>query len=127
MIIQRQTTDELRPDQVRAMAHGLYYLAEIDGITVQEEELIKSFLKEGNVELDLDNLAKLPFSLEALLYSLDTMFLRKAFLKVCILLARADGEVSVEETAELRRLAQALEITEPLESLAQDLEDKTLD
>jgi tellurite resistance protein len=127
MILQREGASDLRPDQVRAMAHGLYYLAEIDGITEQEKDLIKSFLEDGKVDLELENLAKLPFSIEELSYSLDTMFLRKTFMKICFLLARADGEISAEELEEIRRLAQALEITEPLESLARDLEDKTLE
>ncbi len=127
MLMQRQGSSELRPDQVRAMAHGLYYLAQIDGITEQEEDLIKSFLKDGKLDLELDKLANIPFSLEELLYSLDTMFLRKTFMKVGILLAKADGESSQEELAELRRLSQVLEITEPLETIALDLEDKTLE
>ncbi|MDQ7785092.1 MAG: hypothetical protein RDU20_19560 [Desulfomonilaceae bacterium] len=127
MQMQREGTSELRPDQVRAMAHGLYYLAGIDGITQREKDLIKSFLADGNVDLELDKLAELPFSLEELLFSLDTMFLRKTFIKVSVLLAKVDGHISAEELAELRRLAQALEIDEPLESLELDLEGKTLE
>jgi uncharacterized tellurite resistance protein B-like protein len=118
--------DTIRPDQVRAMAHGLYYFAGIDGITEKEQELILSFLKEGDVDLDLESLAKIPFSLEEILYSLDTVFLRKTFLKVCVLMARADGTVSDAEMAELRRVAQALGIDEPLESLMAELEDSSL-
>lgn len=127
MHMQREGTSELRPDQVRAMAHGLYYLAGIDGITQREKDLIKSFLADGNVDLELDKLAELPFSLEELLFSLDTMFLRKTFIKVSVLLAKVDGHISAEELAELRRLAQALEIDEPLESLELDLAGKTLE
>ncbi len=127
MLMQRESTRELRPDQVRAMAHGLYYLAEIDGISQREKELIKSFLADGKVDLELENLAKLPLSLEELLYSLDTMFLRKTFMKISVMLAKADGEISAAELVELRRLAQALEINEPLETLALELEDKTLE
>lgn len=127
MIIRRTADEVLRPDQVRAMAHGLYYLAGIDGVSDEEKALIRSFLEEGGVELDVDKLADIPFSREELTHSLDTMFLRKAFLKVCVLVAQADGEVSVEELAELRLLAQALGISEPIEDLAADLGDRTLD
>jgi uncharacterized membrane protein YebE (DUF533 family) len=127
MMIQRTSDEALRPDQVRAMAHGLYHLAAIDGVTDQEEELIRSFLQEGGVELDVDKLADIPFSREELTHSLDTMFLRKAFLKVCVLVAQADGEVSADELAELRQLAQALGISEPVEDLAADLGERTLD
>lgn len=126
MIIQRSTEEAIRPDQVRAMAHGLHYFSGIDGITEKEQELISSFLKEGGVDLDLDSLGKIPFSLEELLYSLDTVFLRKTFLKVCVLMAQADGTVSDAEMAELRRVAQALGVDEPLESLVAELEDTTL-
>jgi uncharacterized membrane protein YebE (DUF533 family) len=126
MIIQRKAEDEIRPDQVRAMAHGLYYFAGIDGITEKEQELISSFLKEGGVDLDLDSLAKIPVSLEELLYSLDTVFLRKTFLKVCVLMAQADGTVSDAEMAELRRVAQALGVDQPLDSLIAELEGTTL-
>jgi len=127
MIIQRGSENELRPDQVRAMAHGLQYLANIDGATEKEEELIRSFLEEGRVEIDLDTLAKIPFSLEELLFGLDTLFLRKTFLKVCVLLAKADGAVSDPEAAELRRLSQAMGLDEPLDSLLADLEGKSIE
>lgn len=127
MIIRRNTEGELRPDQVRAMAHGLYYLAGIDGVTDRERELIETFLKEGNAELELEKLSQIPFSQEELTYSLDTMFLRKAFLRVCVLVARADGEISPDELAELRRLAQGLGITEPIEDLTADLSGRALD
>jgi len=127
MIIQTGSENELRPDQVRAMAHGLQYLANIDGATEKEEELIRSFLEEGRVEIDLDTLAKIPFSLEELLFGLDTLFLRKTFLKVCVLLAKADGAVSDPEAAELRRLSQAMGLDEPLDSLLADLEGKSIE
>lgn len=126
MIINRHAEDALRPDQVRAMAHGLYALAAIDGVTEKEEELLQSFLKEGGLDLDLESLANIPFSLEELLYSLDTVFLRRTFLKVCILMARADGVVTDAETSELRRIAQVMGVDEPLDSLIADLEGKSL-
>jgi len=126
MIIRREAAGEIRPDQVRAMAHGLYYLAEIDGITKAEEKILASFLTEGNVGLDVKSLGKIPFSVEALAASLDTVFLRKTFLRVAILVARADGKISDQEMTVLRRLAQALGIDESLESLAADLEGKSL-
>jgi tellurite resistance protein len=126
MIISRQAEEALRPDQVRAMAHGLYALAAIDGVTETENELLRDFLKEGGVELDLESLSNIPFSLEELLYSLDTVFLRRAFLRVCILMARADGVVTDAEMSELRRIAQAMGVDEPLDSLIADLEGKSL-
>ncbi len=126
MIIRRQGEAEIRPDQVRAMAHGLFALAEIDGVTEGEKDLIRSFLRDGQVDIELEALAKIPFSLDELVYSLDTIFLRKTFLKVCILVAKADGAISDAEMNQLRRIAQAMGITEPLESLAADLEGKSL-
>ncbi len=126
MIINRQAEEALRPDQVRAMAHGLYALAAIDGITETEEELLKAFLKDGGIEIDLESLAKIPFSLEELLYSLDTVFLRRTFLRVCILMARADGVVSDAEMSELRRVAQVMGVDEPLDTLIANLEGTSL-
>jgi len=126
MIIQRGSEPEIRPDQVRAMARGLYHLANIDGITDREKDQIKAFLAEGKLGLDLDALAKIPFSIEELLFSLETVFLRKTFLKVCILLARADGAISAEETDLLRRLAQTMGINEPLDSVMAELEGRIL-
>ena len=126
MFIRREGENEIRPDQVRAMAHGFYYLAEIDGITDAEKDVIEEFLTEGNVGIDLASLANIPFSIEELVHSLDTVFLRKTFLRIAILLARADGKISDKEMAVLRRLAQALGIDESLESLASDLEGKQL-
>jgi len=126
MYVQRTTEQEIRPDQVRAMAHGLYHLADIDGIKDTEKDLIKEFLRDGNVDLDVEGLARIPFSLEALTHSLDTVFLRKTFLKTCILLCRADGVCSDQELAELRRIAQMMAVDEPLDSLMAQLEGKSL-
>ncbi|MEW6114718.1 MAG: TerB family tellurite resistance protein [Thermodesulfobacteriota bacterium] len=126
MFIQRQAEEALRPDQVKAMAHGLYHLAEIDGITPSEKELLESFLKEGNADLSVDALAKIPFSLDELLYSLEATYLRKSFMRIAFLVAQADGAISTAEMAELRRIAQALGITEPLEDIAADLEGTQL-
>jgi len=127
MFIQRHSEEKIRPDQVRAMARGLYYLAERDGITESEKKLLTDFLKEGDVDLDLESLSRAPFAIEELQHGLDSVFLRKTFLRVAVLMARSDGVISAEETAVLRRLAQALGIAEPLESLMDDLEGKTLE
>lgn len=126
MFIKRESEPELRPDQVRSMAHGLYYLAAIDGVSSSEQDHIEQFLKDGKVDLDMEGLAKFPFSLEELTYSLDTVYLRKAFLKAAILLAKADGTISDPEQAALRRISQALGVDQPLEALQQEVEDKSL-
>ena len=73
------------------------------------------------------SLAKIPFSLDELLYSLDTVFLRKTFLKVCVLMARADGTVTDLELAELRRISQAMGIDQSMDEVIADLEGKSLD
>lgn len=127
MIIQRDEGNELRPDQVRAMAQGLYWLALIEGVSEREKALLQDFLREGGVDIDLETLAGIPFSPEGLLVSLDTLFLRKTFLRTCILMAKADGTVSSEEMAELRRLAQAMGIDEPLDALMADMEQKSIE
>ena len=126
MIIQREQSTELRPDQVRAMAQGLYWLALIGGVTEREKALLQDFLREGGLDLDLETLAGIPFSLEGILVSLDTLFLRKTFLRTCILMAKADGAVSSQEMTELRRLAQAMGIDEPLDSLMAEVENKSV-
>jgi|GEM_PF-670923 len=127
MIIQRDESSELRPDQVRAMAQGLYWLALIEGVTEREKALLQEFLREGGVDIDLETLAGIPFSLEGLLVSLDTLFLRKTFLRTCILMAKADDTVSSQEMGELRRLAQAMGIDEPLDALIADVEQKSIE
>jgi hypothetical protein len=127
MIIQREQSGELRPDQVRAMAQGLYWLALIEGVTEREKALLQDFLREGGLQLDLETLAGIPFSPEGLLASLDTLFLRKTFLRTCILMAKADGAVSSQEMTELRRLAQAMGIDEPLDALIAEVEQKSIE
>jgi len=127
MIIQRDESSELRPDQVRAMAQGLYWLALIEGVTDREKALLQDFLREGGVDIDLETLAGIPLSLEGLLVSLDTLFLRKTFVRTCILMAKADGAVSSQEMGELRRLAQAMGIDEPLDALMADVEQKRIE
>jgi len=125
MIVQRHAEKELRPDQVRAMAQNLYHLAQIDGISDREKSLIREFLQDGKVDLDLEALAKIPFSLDGLSAALDTIFLRKTFLKVCLFVALGDGEISQAELAELRRIAQALEITDPVEVLISEVKSRS--
>ncbi len=127
MIIQREQSSELRPDQVRAMAQGLYWLAQIEGVSKRERTLLQDFLREGGLDLDLETLAAVPFSLEGLMVSLDTLFLRKTFLRTCILMAKADGSVSQQEMSELRRLSQAMGINDSLDSLMADVEDKSIE
>jgi hypothetical protein len=126
MQVQSEAEKSLRPDQVRAMAHGLYHLAMVDGVTATEKKLISDFLEEGDVRLEVDSLANIPFSLDELLYSLDTVYLRKVFLRVCVLMAKADGHVSEEELSALRRISQAMGIEEPFDSLISDLDEKSL-
>ena len=74
----------------------------------------------------MDALAKIPFSLDELLYSLEATYLRKTFMRIAFLVAQADGAISTAEMAELRRIAQTLGITEPLEDIAADLEGTQL-
>jgi hypothetical protein len=124
MIIQQESEDALRPDQVRAMARGFYHLASVDSISEQEKELISDFLKHGKLELDLEAVSKIPFSVEGLAYALDTMFLRKLFLKACIILVRSDEKISPEEKAELERLAKGLGFDDTIDSLLSEVEGK---
>ncbi len=126
MLVRNEPEKTLRPDQVRAMAHGLYHLAMVDGVTASERKLIEDFLKDGDVQVDIESLANIPFSLDELLYSLDTVYLRKVFLRVCVLLAKVDGHVSEEEISALRRISQAMGIDEPFDSLISDLDNKSL-
>jgi hypothetical protein len=43
------------------------------------------------------------------------------------LMAKADGTVSSQEMGELRRLAQAMGIDEPLDALMADVEQKSIE
>ena len=42
-------------------------------------------------------------------------------------MAKADGSISPQEMAELRRLLQAMGINEPLDSLMADVENKNIE
>jgi hypothetical protein len=126
MIVQSESTTTLRPDQVRAMAQGLYHFAQVDGIDDREREAIASFLRDGGVDMEVEALSKIPFTIGSLLESLDTVFLRKVFLRASVIVLRADETISSNELGELRRIAVAIGIDEPIESLIEDLPKTSL-
>ncbi len=88
---------ELSAEAAHVVAAGMRAVAQADGNHPREEALIDAFeadLPPGSAELDLS--------------LLDTLALKEAFLKSCVLVAFADGRISEAELTVLRGFLQEL-------------------
>ena len=103
-------------EQVDVFARGLYHVAGVDGIDESETALISDFLKEAeHPELE-EGLASSSFHV-AELAALETNFLKRVFLRACLVLVRADGVISDEEKDIVRQISAYLDLDEDFESI----------
>ena len=103
-------------DQVDVFARGLYHVAAVDGVDDSEVKLIHDFLKEAEYpELEQD-LAQTSFHV-AELAALESNFLKRVFLKACLVLVRADGVITDEEKDIVRQISAYLGLDEDFEQI----------
>ena len=104
--------NDLTPQQARIIAHGLYDLANADGVHPAETMLVQEFYGAAQGEFggagDLSVLAATPFDIAQAAQVLDSIELRGVFVHSCVLLAYADGRYSAAERARVAAHAQAL-------------------
>jgi tellurite resistance protein len=104
-------------EQIDVFARGLYHVAKADGIQEEELALIGEFLAEVDSPTPLSSLAESSFHV-AELAVLETVFLKRVFLKACLVLVRRDGVVSNAEKALVAQIAGFLGLADELETIA---------
>lgn len=106
----------MNQEQVDVFARGLYHVAQVDGVDESEISLIKEFLDEsGNSDL----VRELPASSfhVAELAALETNFLKRVFLKACLVLVRRDGKITDSEKDIVAQISAYLDLQEDFESI----------
>lgn len=103
-------------DQVDIFARGLYHVAGVDGIDPKETKLIQDFLKEAGHPDKENELAGSAFHV-AELAGLETSFLKRVFLKACLVLIRSDGKITDAEKDIVRRISAYLELDDDFETI----------
>jgi len=103
---------KLSPQHARAIAHGLYSLASVDGVHPAETLLVQEFFGAAQGEFGSVSDLVTPFDTKQAAQVLDTPELKAAFLQSCVLLAYADGRYSAAERAKVAEFAQALGVRE---------------
>jgi tellurite resistance protein len=117
----------LTTEQVTVFAAGLRYVADVDGITEHEQQVIREFLTEaGHPEL-LDRLETLDFEIERAVEVLDTTFLRTLFIKACVLLVESDGALSELEREALDFVAAAFGMQGQLPAIQEEVAGESLE
>lgn len=122
-----QTAAGLTAEQVEVFASGLYHLANSDGITDHETQLIREFLDEAGVGHLATALSKLPFDPDQAARVLDATWLRRLFIKTAILLMKADKKITSEEYAALDWMAGYLGLQDEIFEIEKEIEAAGLD
>lgn len=103
-------------EQVDVFARGLYAVASVDGLDDSEVSLIRDFLQEaGQPQLEVD-LAQSSFHV-AELAALETNFLKRVFLKACLVLIRRDGVITDLERDIVEQVSKYLGLEEDFKAL----------
>ncbi len=121
-----QSSPALRPEQVRAFAEGLYYIAATDGIDDREIALIQDFLAEAGFPEWGAALGEDWFDPAAAGAVLETSHLRRVFLKAAVVLVRADGALSAAERRALQTVAAAFGLLQELPAIEQEVAGEQL-
>jgi tellurite resistance protein len=103
-------------DQIDVFARGLYHVANVDGIDPKELALINEFLEEVGATDLVKTLPQSTFHV-AELAALETKFLKRVFLKTCLVLARRDGVVSDAERMIVAQIAAYLGMMQDVPAL----------
>ena len=115
----------MQRDQIDIFARGLYHLASVDGIDASEIEVIKDFLAEVGAPEVMEGLSDRAFDLNEAYDLLETVFLRRVFIKAAIVLVRADGKLSDQERAAITEVADAFGQLPMLGELEESVSDVT--
>ncbi len=111
-------------DQVDVFARGLYHVAGVDGVDAAETALIHEFLKDAeHPELEKD-LPESGFHV-AELAALETNFLKRVFLKACLVLIRSDGKITDAEKGIVQQISAYLDLDDDFEAIDAEAEKES--
>jgi hypothetical protein len=114
--LRQEVSAMMTSDQIDVFARGLYHVANVDGIDAGELALINEFLEEMGAKEIAKALPKSSFHV-AELAVLETAFLKRVFLKTCLVLVRRDGVVSDAERMIIAQLAAYIGLARDLPAL----------
>jgi len=109
----------MTPEKIDVFARGLYHVANIDGVDPKEMSLIQSFLKEAGQPEMAKTLPNSDFRVSELA-ALETSFLKRTFLKACLVMIRRDGKITQAEKLLVMQLALNLGLEDEFDALDQD-------
>jgi len=114
----------MTPDQVDVFARGLYHVAQVDGIDDSELKLIHEFLEEADQTEKAKELEGSAFRVTELAI-LETNFLKRVFLKACLVLIRSDGKITDEEKSIVAQVADYLDLEDAFAEIDADAEKES--
>jgi hypothetical protein len=114
----------MTPDQVDVFARGLYHVAQVDGIDDSELKLIHEFLEETGQTGMGEHLERSGFRVNELAI-LETNFLKRVFLKACLVLIRSDGKITDEEKGIVAQVANYLDLEDDFAELDAEAEKES--
>ena len=106
----------MTPDQVDVFARGLYHVAQVDGIDDSELKMIHEFLEETGQTGMAKELETSGFRVNELAI-LETSFLKRVFLKACLVLIRSDGKITDEEKTIVAMIAEYLDLEDDFDEM----------
>lgn len=109
----------LTPEKIDVFARGLYHVANVDGVDPKETEMIQSFCKEAGQPELAKALPSSNFHVSELA-ALETTFLKRTFLKACLVMIRRDGKITQAEKMLVMQLALNLGLEDEFDALDQD-------
>ena len=109
----------LTPEKIDVFARGLYHVANVDGVDPAELTMIQSFLKEAGQPDMAKTLPSSSFHVSELA-ALETTFLKRTFLKACLVMIRRDGKITPAEKLLVMQLALSLGLEDEFDALDQE-------
>lgn len=113
----------LTGEQIEVFADGLYYFANLDGVHENEIQVIREFLNDVGRSDYIERLPAVEFSVERASRVLDTSYLRRLFLRACLVVCMSDHALTTAEEDALEFLASVLAIDTSLRELKAELEE----
>ena len=109
----------MTPEKIDVFARGLYHVANIDGVDPKELTMIQSFCKEAGQPDMAKTLPSSSFRVSELA-ALETSFLKRTFLKACLVMIRRDGKITQAEKMLVMQLALNLGLEDEFDAIDQE-------
>lgn len=113
----------LTTSQIEVFADGLYYFANLDGVHENELEVIREFLNESGHPDYFEKLSTVEFTVERAFRVLDTSYLRRLFLKACLVTCMSDHTLTPAEEDAMEFLVHVFGAATSLQELQDELKE----